>query len=74
MRGVKTDDGNEDGSFEASKTTAVTRMATARGSIPVSVGTFEAWGVGGRGGYQRGVRAGEPRTENMCVYIYTQQL
>ena len=43
MRGVKTDDSYEDGVFEASQTKTVTRMATRRGSIPVTVGTFEAW-------------------------------
>ena len=62
MRGVKTDDSYKDGGFEASKTATVTRMATPRGSIPVTVGTVEAWwGVGGDtiGG------AGEPRTENL---------
>ena len=55
MRGAKTDDSYEDGGFEASNTTTVTRMATRMGSIPVTVGTFEAWG------------AGEPRTENISV-------
>ena len=44
----KSDDSYEEGSFQASKTTAVTRMATPRGPIPVIVGTFEA--SGGRGG------------------------
>ena len=68
MRGVKTDDNYEDGGFEASKTTTVTRMATARGSIPMAVGTFEAWGVG-VGGYHCGgaVANREPRT---YIYIY----
>ena len=45
----KVDDSYEDGGFEASKTTTITRMATPRDSIPVTVGTvgtFEAWGVG----------------------------
>ena len=65
---MKSDDSYQDGGFEASKTTTVTRMATPRGSIPVTVGTFEAWRV----------RAGIPlgRTSNrehiyfflLCVY------
>ena len=65
MRGVKTDDSYRDGGFEASKTTTVARMATPRGSIPVAVGTFEAWGVGGGGGYHwggGGLGNREPRT------------
>ena len=45
MRGVKTGDSYEDGGFQASKTTTLTRMATSRSSIPVTVGTFEAGGV-----------------------------
>ena len=57
MRRVKTDDSYEDGSREASKTTTGTRMANPKGSIPVTVGTFEAWGVGGGGLANR-----EPRT------------
>ena len=61
VRGAKTDDSCEDGGFEASKTTTVARMATPRGSIPVTVGTFGALGRG-VGGYRRG-GAGEPRTE-----------
>ena len=44
MRGVKTDESYEDGGFEASKTTTVTRIATPKGSIPVTVSTVEAWG------------------------------
>ena len=47
----KSDDSYEEGSFRASKTMTVTRMATPRGPITVTVGTFEAlgrgWGVGG---------------------------
>ena len=46
LRGVTTDDCYQDGGFEALKKTTVTRMATPRGSIPVTVGTFEAWGEG----------------------------
>ena len=72
MRGVKTNDSYEDAGFEASNTTTVTRMATPRGSIPVTVGNFEAGGVGGGGGYHlRG--EGAWRTENRedrCVYTY----
>ena len=48
-RGAKSDDSYKDGSFEASKTTTVTRIATSRGPIPVTVGTFERFGLG-RGG------------------------
>ena len=44
----KSDDSYEESSFQASKTMTVTRMATPRGPIPVSVGTFEA--LRGRGG------------------------
>ena len=44
----KIDDSYEEGSFQASKTMTVTRMATPRGPIPVTVDTFEA--SGGRGG------------------------
>ena len=62
MRGIRTDDSYEDGGFEASKTMTVTRMATPKGSIAVTVGIFEAGG--GRGG------GGEPRTENIYIYIY----
>ena len=62
MRGIKHDAIYEDGGFEASKTTTVTRMATPRGSIPVIVGTFEACGVGGGGGIPW---AGSWRTENL---------
>ena len=56
------------------KLTTVTRMAAFRRqkrlqlrgwcSIHVTVGTFEAWGVRGGGGYHWGRGgAGEPRTE-----------
>ena len=64
MRGLKPDDSYEDGGFEASKTTTVTRMAISRGSISVTVGSFEAWGVGG-GGYCRGTGLAnrEPRRD-----------
>ena len=41
----------------------ITRMATLTGFIPLTVGTFEAWGVGGGGILLWG--AGEPRTENI---------
>ena len=46
--GAKSDDNYEDGGFEAPKATTVTRMATLRGLIPVTVGTVEAYhgGVG----------------------------
>ena len=45
----KSDGSYEEGSFQASKTMTVTRMATPRGPIPVTVDTFEASGgrVGG---------------------------
>ena len=49
VRGVKIDESCEDGGLEASKTTTVTRMVTIRGSIPATVATFEAWGVGASG-------------------------
>ena len=49
VRGTNICDSYEDGGFEASKTTTVTKMATLRGSIPMTVGTFEAWGGGGWG-------------------------
>ena len=42
----KSDDSYEEGSFQASKTMTVTRMATSRGPIPVTLDTFEA--LGGR--------------------------
>ena len=64
MRVVNSHSSHEDDGFHASKTTTVTRMATPRGSILVTVGTFEAWGMRG------GAGAGEPRTENMCVCVY----
>ena len=44
----------EEGSFQASKTMTVTRMATPRGPIPVTVDTFEASGGPGGGGIPRG--------------------
>ena len=40
----KSDDSYEEGSFQASKTMTVTRMATPRGPIPVTVDTLEASG------------------------------
>ena len=40
--GSKSDDSYEEGSFQESKTMTVTRMATPRGPIPVTVDTFEA--------------------------------
>ena len=47
---AKGDDNYEDGGFEAPTTTTVTRMATRRGPIPVTVSTFEAYlGVVGGG-------------------------
>ena len=58
MRGIKTYDSYEDGGLEASKTTTVTRMATPRGSIPVTVGAFEALGGG------KDIIGGGWRTEN----------
>ena len=72
MRGVKIDDSYEDGGFQASKTATVTRMATPRGSIPVTVGTFEACGVGGgMGGIPLGgIPFGGPRTigiQRKCI-------
>ena len=39
-------------------------MATSRGSIPVTVGTFEAWGVGGGGGWRTENR------EHISTYTY----
>ena len=52
----KSDDSYEEGSFQASKTMTVSRMATARGPIPVTVDTFEAsGGTGGGGDTMRGV-------------------
>ena len=80
MQGVKTGDSCEDGGFEASKTTTATRMATPRGSIPVTVGTVEAWGVGVGGIPLGGLANREPRTyiyiyihihTYICVYLYT---
>ena len=59
MRGVKADDSCEDGGFEASKTTTVTRMATP---IPVS----GAWG-GYHGG--EGLANREPRTY-VSIHMY----
>ena len=57
-----------DGGFEASKTMANSRMATPRRSIPVTVGTFEAWGVRGwRDTVGGGLAYREPRT---CTHIY----
>ena len=50
----KSDDSYEEGSFQASKTMTVTRMATPRGPIPVTANTFEASGVRGGGGYHGG--------------------
>ena len=72
MRGGKTDDSYEDGGFEASKTTTVTRIATRRGFIPVTVGTFEAWrvGGGGLGGYHWGVGWRTENREHMYIYLY----
>ena len=43
----KSDDNYEEGSFRASKTMTVTRMATRRGPIPVTVDAFEGFGGGG---------------------------
>ena len=49
------DDSYQDGGFEAPKTTTVTRMATPKGLIPVTPGTFEAFdGGGGSGGVPLG--------------------
>ena len=39
---TKSQDNYEEGSFQASETMTVTRMATPRGPIPVTVDTFEA--------------------------------
>ena len=47
----KSGDSYEEGSFQASKTMTVTRMATPRGPIPVTVDTVEASGGGVGGGY-----------------------
>ena len=41
-QGAKSGDSCEDGGFQPSKTTTVTRMPTSKGSIPVTVGTSEA--------------------------------
>ena len=50
--GSKSDDSYEEGSFQAAKTVTVTRMATPRGPIPVTVDTFEA--LGGTGAIHGG--------------------
>ena len=68
MRGIKIDDSYEDGGFEASQTTTVTRMATPRGSIPVTVGTFEAWGLGGWVVIPLG--GGLANREHVYIHIY----
>ena len=53
-RGRNRDDSYSDGGFEAPKTTTVTRMATTRGPIPVTVSTLEAYLGGSGGGYHWG--------------------
>ena len=65
VRAANADDSYEDGGFEASKTTTGTRMATPRGSIPVTVGTFEAVGV--RGG---GIALGAAGSEHIYIHIH----
>ena len=52
--GAKSGDSYEDGGFQPSKTTTVTKMATSRGSIPVTLGTFEALGGAVRRRYEDG--------------------
>ena len=41
--------------LEGSKMTTITRMATPRGPIPVTAGTFEAYHWGGVGGWGGGI-------------------
>ena len=65
--GRKSDDCHKDGGFEAlrrQKTTTVTRTATSRGPIPVTVSTFEAY-LGGAGGIPLG---GGGNSERMTIH------
>ena len=44
-KGAKSGNSYKDGGFQPSKTTAVARMATSRGSIHLTVGTYELLGA-----------------------------
>ena len=68
---------DEDGGFEVPKTTAVTRMATPKTSIPVTIyGNFEAYCGGqvwGRILLREGGGLGHAALEHIdvCIYVYT---
>ena len=65
VRGVKADDSSyEDGGFEESKTTTVTRMATPRGSVPVALLKRGGLGVGGYHGGSWRTQNREQKMEN----------
>ena len=63
-------DSYKDGSFEASKMSTVTRFATPRGPIPVTVGTSERFGLGRGGDHIMGIWGGVSSQDRDHIYIY----